>query len=199
MSILVNEDTRVLVQGITGREGGFQTERCIEYGTKVVAGCTPGRGGETAYGVPVFNTVAEAVGRQGPIDCSLIFVPAPGAADAILADLERLGLVWDGEVRYQRTRGDHYRRGLESLRASGWTFSCACSRKDYRGVYPGTCRNGLAPGKRARTRRMRVAETCIVLDDAIQGDYRQPLNESVGDFVIRRAGRMEFSPTIWRW
>ena len=84
MSILVNKDTRVLVQGITGREGGFQTERCIEYGTKVVAGCTPGRGGETAFGVPVFNTVAEAVERAGPIDCSLIFVPAPGAADAIL-------------------------------------------------------------------------------------------------------------------
>ncbi len=84
MSILVNKDTRVLVQGITGREGGFQTERCIEYGTKVVAGCTPGRGGETAYGVPVFNTVAEAVDQQGPIECSLIFVPAPGAADAIL-------------------------------------------------------------------------------------------------------------------
>jgi succinyl-CoA synthetase alpha subunit len=74
----------VLVQGITGREGGFQTERCIEYGTKVVAGCTPGRGGETAFGVPVFNTVKEAVKKAGPIDCSLIFVPAPFAADAIL-------------------------------------------------------------------------------------------------------------------
>lgn len=84
MSILVNKDTRVIVQGITGREGGFQTERCIEYGTKVVAGCTPGRGGETAYGVPVYNTVAEAVEKAGPIDCSLIFVPAPFAADAIL-------------------------------------------------------------------------------------------------------------------
>jgi succinyl-CoA synthetase alpha subunit len=84
MSILVNSTTRVIVQGITGREGGFQTERCIEYGTKVIAGCTPGRGGETAYGVPVFNTVAEAVEKAGPIDCSLIFVPAPFAADAIL-------------------------------------------------------------------------------------------------------------------
>jgi succinyl-CoA synthetase alpha subunit len=84
MSILVNSSTRVIVQGITGREGGFQTERCIEYGTKVVAGCTPGRGGEMAYGVPVFNTVAEAVEKAGPIDCSLIFVPAPFAADAIL-------------------------------------------------------------------------------------------------------------------
>ena len=83
MSILVDTNTRVLVQGITGREGGFQAERCISYGTKVVAGCTPGRGGEKAYGVPVFNTVAEAVSESGPIDCSLIFVPAPGAADAI--------------------------------------------------------------------------------------------------------------------
>ncbi len=84
MSILVDKNTRVIVQGITGREGGFQAERCIEYGTKVVAGCTPGRGGQTAYGVPVYDTVAEAVDAQGPIDCSLIFVPAPGGADAIL-------------------------------------------------------------------------------------------------------------------
>ena len=94
MSILVNKETRVVVQGITGREGGFQTERCIEYGTKVVAGCTPGRGGETAFGVPVFNTVADAVRERGPIDCSLIFVPAPGAADAVLeAAAAQIGLV----------------------------------------------------------------------------------------------------------
>ncbi len=84
MSILVNANTRVIVQGITGREGSFQTERCIEYGTKVVAGMTPGRGGEKVLGVPVFNTVAEAVREAGPIDCSLIFVPAGGAADAVL-------------------------------------------------------------------------------------------------------------------
>jgi succinyl-CoA synthetase alpha subunit len=84
MSVLVNKDTRVLVQGITGKEGSFQTQRCIEYGTKVVAGVTPGRGGEkTEHGVPVFNTVAEAV-RETGADCSLIFVPPPFAADAIL-------------------------------------------------------------------------------------------------------------------
>jgi succinyl-CoA synthetase alpha subunit len=83
MSILVNQSTRVLVQGITGREGGFQTQRCIEYGTKVVAGVTPGRGGESFEGVPVFNTVSEAV-REAQPDCSLIFVPAAFAADAIL-------------------------------------------------------------------------------------------------------------------
>jgi glutamyl-Q tRNA(Asp) synthetase len=111
----------------------------------------------------------------------------PGASDAILADLERLGLHWDGEICYQHIRHDHYRVGLEILRAAGWTFPCACSRKDYQGIYPGTCRNGLAPGKRARTRRMRVADVCIELNDTVQGECRQPLNESVGDFVIRRA------------
>jgi succinyl-CoA synthetase alpha subunit len=84
MSVLVNKDTRVLVQGITGKEGSFQTGRCIEYGTKVVAGVTPGRGGEkTEHGVPVFNTVSQAV-RETGADCSLIFVPPAFAADAIL-------------------------------------------------------------------------------------------------------------------
>ena len=83
MSVLVNRDTRVLVQGITGKEGSFQTRRCIEYGTKVVAGVTPGRGGETAEGVPVFNTVSQAV-RETGAECALIFVPPPFAADAIL-------------------------------------------------------------------------------------------------------------------
>jgi succinyl-CoA synthetase alpha subunit len=83
MSILVDSNTRLVVQGITGREGSFQTRRCIEYGTKVVAGVTPGRGGETAEGVPVFNTVHEAVDEAGA-NCSLIFVPAAAAADAIL-------------------------------------------------------------------------------------------------------------------
>jgi succinyl-CoA synthetase alpha subunit len=84
MSILVDKNTRVIVQGMTGREGAFQTERSIEYGTKVVAGVTPGRGGETAVGVPVFNTVADAVKERGPVDCALIYVPAPFAADAVL-------------------------------------------------------------------------------------------------------------------
>ncbi len=83
MSILVGNHTRLLVQGITGREGSFQTQKCIEYGTNVVAGVTPGRGGETAEGVPVFDTVAQGVAKTDA-NCSLIFVPAPFAADAIL-------------------------------------------------------------------------------------------------------------------
>ncbi len=84
MAILVNGDSRVLVQGITGREGGFHAQRCMEYGTKVVAGVTPGKGGSMCLEeVPVFNTVKEAVGQTGA-NVSLIFVPAPFAADAIL-------------------------------------------------------------------------------------------------------------------
>jgi succinyl-CoA synthetase alpha subunit len=83
MSILVGKDTRLLVQGITGKEGSFPTRRCIEYGTTVVAGVTPGRGGETAEGVPVFDTVKEAVAKTDA-NCALIFVPAPFAADAVL-------------------------------------------------------------------------------------------------------------------
>ena len=82
MSILVNAQTRVLVQGLTGREGMFHTEQMQAYGTNVVAGCTPGKGGQSVLGVPVFNTVAEAVAQTGA-DVSVIFVPSAVAADAI--------------------------------------------------------------------------------------------------------------------
>ncbi len=83
MSVLVNRDTRVLVQGITGSEGSFHTEQMIAYGTQVVAGAVPGKGGQTAHGVPVFDTVAEAVAETGA-DASVIFVPPAFAADAIM-------------------------------------------------------------------------------------------------------------------
>ncbi len=83
MSILVDKDTRLLVQGITGREGQFHTKNSIEYGTNVVAGVTPGRGGESALGVPVFDTVREAVNQTGA-NVSVIYVPAAFAADAML-------------------------------------------------------------------------------------------------------------------
>jgi succinyl-CoA synthetase alpha subunit len=83
MSILIDQSTRVLVQGITGREGTFHARGCREYGTQVVAGVTPGRGGATHEGVPVFDTVAEAVEKTGA-DASMIFVPPAAAADAIL-------------------------------------------------------------------------------------------------------------------
>ena len=83
MSVLVDAASRVVVQGLTGREGSFHAKQCREYGTKIVAGVTPGRGGQTHEGIPVYNTVAEAVSREGA-EVSLIFVPPPSAADAIL-------------------------------------------------------------------------------------------------------------------
>jgi succinyl-CoA synthetase alpha subunit len=83
MAILVDENTRLLVQGITGREGAFHTSQAIAYGTKVVAGMTPGKGGTKAQDVPVFDTVREAVVKTGA-NVSVIFVPPPFAADAIM-------------------------------------------------------------------------------------------------------------------
>jgi len=81
MSILVNKNSRVVVQGVTGREGMFHTEKMIEYGANVVAGVTPGKGGSTVLGAPVFDTVAQAVAQTGA-DVSVVFVPAAFAADA---------------------------------------------------------------------------------------------------------------------
>jgi succinyl-CoA synthetase alpha subunit len=83
MSILVDEETRVVVQGITGREGTFHTKQMLNYGTAVVAGVTPGKGGKQIEGVPVFNTVYEAVEKESA-NASCIFVPPPSAGDAIM-------------------------------------------------------------------------------------------------------------------
>jgi succinyl-CoA synthetase alpha subunit len=83
MSVLIDKGTRVVVQGLTGREGSFHAEQMLEYGTKVVAGVTPGKGGTNCIGTPIFNTVSEAV-RETRANASIIFVPPPFAADAIL-------------------------------------------------------------------------------------------------------------------
>ncbi len=82
MSILVNKETRVICQGITGTAGTFHTKGCLEYGTKMVGGVTPGKGGQQVLGLPVFDTVEQAVDATGA-DATMIFVPAPFTADAI--------------------------------------------------------------------------------------------------------------------
>jgi succinyl-CoA synthetase alpha subunit len=83
MSIWVNSETKVVVQGLTGKEGQFHAAKCREYGTQIVAGVTPGKAGVMVDGVPVFNTVDDAIAATGA-NASLIFVPPPAAADAIL-------------------------------------------------------------------------------------------------------------------
>jgi succinyl-CoA synthetase alpha subunit len=140
MSILVGKDTRLLVQGITGKEGSFQTGRCIEYGTNVVAGVTPGRGGETAEGVPVFNTVAEAAADTNA-NVSLIFVPAPFAADAVLeaasADIPVIICITEGVPTMDMVRVRRYIQG------SGITvIGPNCPGV----ITPGQARVGIMPG-----------------------------------------------------
>jgi succinyl-CoA synthetase alpha subunit len=83
MSILINKRTRVICQGFTGKQGSFHSEQCLAYGTKLVGGVTPGRGGEQHLGLPVFNTVRDAVKATGAT-ATMIYVPAPYAADSIL-------------------------------------------------------------------------------------------------------------------
>jgi succinyl-CoA synthetase alpha subunit len=93
MAILLTKDTRIIVQGITGREGGFHTQQMISYGSAVVGGVTPGKGGEWAHGVPVYDTVREAVDKT-EANASLLFVPPPLAAEAILEAIDAgIGLI----------------------------------------------------------------------------------------------------------
>ncbi len=99
MSIILNQDSRVIVQGITGNEGRFHAASMLQYGTKVVAGVTPGKGGQAVEGIPVYNTVAETVSKHGA-DTSIIFVPARFARSAVLeaidAGLKTVVVITDG-------------------------------------------------------------------------------------------------------
>src|SRR5215475_4733981 len=117
MSILVDRTTRVLVQGITGREGAFHAARCKEYGTTIVGGVTPGKGGTTHEGFPVWNTVAEAVAGEGA-NCALIFVPPPAAADAIMeaaaAGVPLVICITEGISVGDMVRAKHFLAGTSS-------------------------------------------------------------------------------------
>ncbi len=111
----------------------------------------------------------------------------PGSSDLILSELERLGLDWDEEPVYQSQHPQRYQEALEDLVNQGLAYPCACSRKVLgNGIYPGTCRNGLAPGHNAHSLRVRVAQTRIEFEDRLQGRYSRHLGQDPGDFVIHR-------------
>jgi succinyl-CoA synthetase alpha subunit len=118
VAVLLDRETRVLVQGITGKEGAFHTLRNRSYGTQVVAGVTPGKGGQDVEGIPVFDTVAQAV-AETEADASLVFVPAPFAANAILeaadAGVRLIVCVTEGIPILDMARAYNYLRGKEHI------------------------------------------------------------------------------------
>ena len=142
MSVLVGSGTRLLVQGITGSAGAFHTNQMLEYGTQVVAGVTPGRGGERFEGVPVFNTVHDAVTTTGA-NATCIFVPPPGAADAILeafdAGLELVVCITEGIPIVDMLR---VRRVLEGQLGRTQLIGPNCPGV----ITPGACKIGIMPG-----------------------------------------------------
>ena len=140
MSILVNKDSKIICQGITGSQGSFHTEQCIDYGTQVVGGVTPGRGGSEHLGVPVYNTMREAIDETGA-DVSMIYVPPPFAADAILeaadSGVELIVCITEGipvndMVKVNSALRDH---------------SCRLIGPNCPGIItPGECKIGIMPG-----------------------------------------------------
>lgn len=141
MAILVNKKTKVIVQGITGQSGKFHAEQCKEYGTQLVGGVTPGKGGMEVLGVPVFDTVWEAKRAVHP-DATLIFVPAPFAADAIL-EAEEAGI----PLIVCITEGIPVRDMLEVKRTMNMSKTSRLIGPNCPGVItPGECKIGIMPG-----------------------------------------------------
>ena len=140
MSIFVNKNTRLLVQGITGKEGQFHTRQCVVYGTNVVAGVTPGKGGQKMDDIPVFNTVKEAVDNTGA-ECSMIFVPPAFAADAIMeaadAGVDLIVAITEGIPVMDMMKVKNYITGSKSR-----LIGPNCPGI----ITPGQCKVGIMPG-----------------------------------------------------
>jgi succinyl-CoA synthetase alpha subunit len=141
MAILVDKKTRVIVQGLTGREGTFHAKACAEYGTQIVGGVTPGKGGTTHEGWPVFNTVHEAVEKTGA-NTSIIFVPPPGAADAVMeaadAEVDLIVCITEGIPALDMVRAWEF---LQTRRSRLIGPNCPGI------ISPGKCKLGIMPAR----------------------------------------------------
>ncbi len=140
MAILINKDTRVICQGFTGAQGTFHSEQCLAYGTKMVGGITPGKGGSTHIGLPVFNTVKEAK-KQTDCNVSMIFVPPPFAADSIMeavdADLDLVICITEGIPVMDMVKVKRYMEGKRTRLVGP---NCPGV------ITPGQCKIGIMPG-----------------------------------------------------
>src|SRR5512142_3368393 len=140
MSVLIDKSTKVIVQGLTGKEGTFHAKTCAEYGTKIVGGVTPGKGGTTHEGWPIFNTVLEAADRTGA-NASVIFVPPPFAADAIMeaadAEIELIVCITEGIPTLDMVRAWEF---LQDRRSRLIRPNCPGI------ISPGKCKLGIMPG-----------------------------------------------------
>ena len=141
MAVLVDGSARVLVQGITGREGSFHTEAMIRYGTKVVAGVTPGKGGSSVHGVPVYDSVEEAMRAHPEINASIVFVPARFAPDAVYeaidAGIGMIVVITEGIPIHEGIRLIRYAR-MRGVRVIGPNTPGV--------ITPGECKLGIMPG-----------------------------------------------------
>lgn len=140
MAILADKNTRIIVQGMTGKSGKFHAEQCLEYGSQVVGGVTPGKGGEKTLGLPVFDTVGEAK-KETKANCSLIFVPPPFAAEAIL-EAEDAGV----ELIICITEGIPVQDMLEVKRVMNQSFSRLIGPNCPGVITPDECKIGIMPG-----------------------------------------------------
>jgi succinyl-CoA synthetase alpha subunit len=150
MAIWADKNTRVVVQGITGREGTFHAINCRDYGTKVVGGVTPGKGGTTHEGFPVFNTVRDAREKEGA-NCALIFVPPPFAADAVMeacdAGIELIVCITEGIPVNDMTRAHDFMRKSNARRVAAGEAPSRLIGPNCPGlITPGQAKIGIMPG-----------------------------------------------------